>query len=786
MEKFMSSAPFELTNIVVRAGAGAGKTTELTQRVINLARNYFLKHRSYPHFVVTTFTRKATQELRERLLKEALKTEDRGLIEFIRSPSHLHISTIHGVLSLFLSRYGSVVGLNPKVSFVDQKRETGVLKKKLRMLCETDPVFLESFQSLLEIAEFSEILSATKNYFRLKMQFGVASPIGTEELRKLREQQSRELFARMQILATEIRKTKMPDAWLSLASYLEARAVLFSKEEDVHQFWTRTLHDLPSTRKTKDVSEELAALRDEIKEKIESLATWSNSDEFFDLHEQSCGHFQLCADLLSEELRKEKILRGEIMMEDLENLSLSLIREYPQAAESFAGQWNYWLIDEFQDTSPAQVELLRALTGGTPSFVVGDPQQSIYLFRGARSEVFREKEEQVVHSGGSLMSKMKNYRSRPELLMFFNHLFLSLSSQFQEMEPREEVENISSDFVAEMLVTPKDVPDSELKAVLFRCQELLAQGVSPEKICVLTKNNQDLEDLGWMAIEMKVPVQIHSAGRYFDRREVIDALSLLKFLCNPHDNLNFLQVLRSPHFHLTDQEIYENCQKANNSFWLSFPRTNSVLTALQQALVDSQSRGIGAVWSELLVERQYFHFAHAMDPSGRREANLWKLVQMIKMEERRPGFSYLEFLSDLDNAEEETRDAVPVIEPQRIHLMTVHASKGLQFAHVIVPRLGKGMPSPRRIFFQADEMTGQWTLSLPEPDEGKKVGSPFGEKLRETQKNRSGLENDRLLYVALTRAQESVTLIAQDKYEKSSWMARWPLQKVSGEYEFDH
>lgn len=100
----MSSPTFELNNIIVRAGAGAGKTTRLTQTVLDVAQGFKKKHARWPRVVVTTFTRKATQELRERLVTVTCRDQSQELLQYVSSPSQVFISTIHGVLNLFLKQ----------------------------------------------------------------------------------------------------------------------------------------------------------------------------------------------------------------------------------------------------------------------------------------------------------------------------------------------------------------------------------------------------------------------------------------------------------------------------------------------------------------------------------------------------------------------------------------------------------------------------------------------------------------------------------------------------------
>lgn len=816
----MQSPPFELIDIVVRAGAGAGKTTELTQRVLKLAQDFHVKHQRYPHFVVTTFTRKATQELKERLMKEAMKRDDPGLIAFLKRPSQLHISTIHGILSIFLAKFGSIMGLSPKLIVVPDSRERFQIKKQIRELCQKNPQFNDDLQALLENCEFSDLQEAFGQYFRLKMQYGKIPYFQKADFEKHLEGKKETVLETMKALAWVIRDSDVPEVWQELAAFCEASV----KNPD----FAAIIENLPAPKKTKAIPDNVIELRDELKDLLKFFDNWRVTNEFFYYHEQTCGTFQRCAEALTDALLESKLFSGEITMQDLETLSLRLIRQHPEAAQSFSKQWDYWLVDEYQDTSPVQVELLKALSGEAKSFVVGDPQQSIYLFRGARSEVFSQRESLVESQKGVLFSKLTNYRSKPELLEFFNFLFAGISPQFQKMKPKAEPEASPKFSVAEIFVvgeepvaeapdagqaksakaksktaakkeitaqisgTVANETDQELETVLFRCHELIQKGVPLEKICVLFRSNRDLEELAWMALQNGIPVQALSAGQFFEQREIIDALALLKFLCNPHDNRNLLQILRSPLFRVPDQTLYEWCQEAGSSYWQSFlAHKHAVVLELLQALMATQEKGVGTLWRDLLVEKKYFHFAQSMDPSGKREANLWKLIHMVRSEERRPGFSYLEFLKDLDvrtlsTEESDEGEAVPVIEPKRVHLMTVHASKGLQFAHVILPRMGKTPPPVSPDFFLNDEQTGRWTLSLVEPEEGKKTASLSGVNLTETMKRRQKEEEDRVLYVALTRAEESVSLIWKQDPKSESWAGRMPLKLDEGHHQYEN
>ena len=119
-------------------------------------------------------------------------------------------------------------------------------------------------------------------------------------------------------------------------------------------------------------------------------------------------------------------------LSDLEFTAVKILRTKKHIVTTFSKDWDYWLIDEYQDTTPLQAEILNRLRGASKEFCSwGIPKQSIYLFRGARSEVFDKKQSQI----NATHSMDKNYRSHPSLLYFFNDFFKNMEGDFPKNAP---------------------------------------------------------------------------------------------------------------------------------------------------------------------------------------------------------------------------------------------------------------------------------------------------------------------------------------------------------------
>ncbi|MEK2646533.1 UvrD-helicase domain-containing protein [Bdellovibrio sp. BCCA] len=793
----MSSTTSELKNTILRAGAGAGKTTTLTQTFLKFASDFKNNNGKFPRIVVTTFTRKATQELKERLLSKALDDGRDDLFQYVSSKSQVQISTIHGVLSLFLSRYGSAIGLTPDYKIMsDSEIRKGARKIMRKYLLESPQL-----QELLEEYDFQTLEGALLKYFGENVIFPQMKFIAKDELQKEAAKIVQDISGKLKRVCTEIMQEASNEKWQEYAQSLAGFDWTVSDQnwdgffERLDSFWEFT--SKPVFRKATppfslSLNEELETLRDRIDV---LLSEPRYRPAFWEKHQKNCELFEELAHNFCRDFMQTKLENGLLSMSDLETLAFKIIQGSPEAASKFSHEWDFWMVDEYQDTSPVQVELLRHLIGEKPLFVVGDPQQSIYLFRGARSEVFQEKVQEIQDQAGEVQIKLVNYRSSPEVLEFFNHYFTKLSPQFAAMTPApDKVKKGNDEPVVQVLLTETgedDETSAEVLTTVARIQELLNSGVSPEQICVLGRTHKTLEDIAKVAQEYGVPLQLHSGSGFYERREVLDALAMLKFLVNPHDNANFVALLRSPWLIMSDSEIASYCHSYKHSFWKEALKTleqkeeNHPLRILKNLLAQSEIKGLSWTLKKSLIDLGLFDYSAKIDSTGRREANLWKVVSLLSQEERRPGFNFLDFLdSSLEtlSADEggEDADATPVIEPKRVNFMTVHASKGLQFEQVILPGMGQDPRNSHAPVLSIREKDGLWSLKIRNEETQSMAGSILAEQITEELRHRESEEFNRVLYVALTRAKSGVTLLWDKKIGKKSWAAHCPLNLEEG------
>lgn len=793
----MSSASSQLKNKILRAGAGAGKTTTLTQTFLNFASQFKQEQGKFPRIVVTTFTRKATQELKERLLNKSLELGRDDLFQYVSSKSQVQISTIHGVLSVFLARYGASIGLTPDYRIMSD----GEIRKGARKIMRKYLLEDSNLQELLEEYDFPVLENALLAYFSESVNFPSMQFIPLTELESETKKLVAHLSSWVSRVATAISQETGNEKWQEYSQSLlnfswktenENWADFFSRLESFWEFTSKPAYRKASAPFSASLNDEL----EEVRERIDKLLEEPRyRPSFWSKHQRNCELFDQLAQSFCRDFLATKLEKGALSMSDLETLASKIVREAPEAARQFSQEWDYWMVDEYQDTSPAQVELLRHLIGNKPVFIVGDPQQSIYLFRGARAEVFNEKVMEIQSENGELEEKLRNYRSTPEVLDFFNYYFTRLSKDFAAMTPNPEKLRVGNENpIVQVLLSEtmdEDPTSQEVLNTVFRIQELLAEGVSPEQICVLGRTHKTLEEIAKVAQDFGVPLQLHSGSGFYERREVLDALSILKFLVNPHDNANFVALLRSPWLWVSDTELVNYCHGLRHSYWQEAQKEIETkdethpLKLLRALLEISEKQGLTAALKKAIKDLGLFDYSSHIDSSGRREANLWKVIALLSEEERRPGFNFLDFLdSSLESLSVdeggEDADATPVIEPKRVNFMTVHASKGLQFDQVIVPGMGQDPRASHAPILSIHEKSGLWSLKVRIEETQAMASSVLADQITEELRTRESAEFLRVLYVALTRAKSGVTLLWDRKVGKKSWAALCPLNLEEG------
>ena len=705
----------ELKLEVIKAGAGAGKTSSLIDTFISSIYRYYKENQIFPKVVVSTFTRKATRELKERLLLKAIEKNDKNLIEYISYSPSLQISTIHGILNRFLQTYGHRIGLSPGFTIINEwsSHELFISTLKEHLLKNPD------IAVLLDHYSFKQLSNIMKKYVLHIQQYQKADPVPMK---------------------------------------------------NVKQACKKTITDLLQNSLKKNNQDHLMEIQ-------------NTEDTFLQSFDKLSTTLAECGQHILKSWTQKKLELSCIDYNDLEFMSLEIIRKAP----FMENPWDLWFLDEYQDTSLIQKEILNHLTRNSTVFIVGDPQQSIYRFRGADTSVFKDTEMKAQQVKSGLVTKKQvNFRSSSELISFFNDVF---SDRFEKIEPSIKKYDRTREVARIMLIEKfqNNTKEVENEIIFQRIKALLSNGVQPNNIAILSHKNKTLYRLSHYLKNKNIPVYLHSTGQFHDNKEIKDALFLLRFFLNPHHNENLLCLLRTVYLRIEDQILAQWSQQTDHlSLWsicLKNIPQYSVIQFLNHYLEEAKIHGIIHSFQNALEASGFFDLSYYQDPTGLSEANLWKLI--YQLQSHLPG-NLLGFVDrllqdqQLNEQDTETHNAVSATTDfSAVQLMTIHSAKGLEFENVILTgicdNLGRGNENE---YFSRDKSSGQWVLSVKSDKLDKQVKSQFQQHILEKEKQEKIQEMDRLFYVALTRAKKTVTLIGSKTSTKNpisanSWMGRF-------------
>lgn len=765
---------FQVKSKAVHAGAGAGKTYNLTLDVTAFAKNFFNAHKRWPRVVVTTFTKKATQELSERILQRAMDTET-DTMPFVNSGYYLQVSTIHGILDRMLKECGSHMGLRRDFTYMSSSEAVFLSKKVLKSILDKEGQYID----LVRHYSFRDL----HNLLQEAGEHPLAgySPVSEQDLMALLTEQVSALKAELIDVIGQIQGMELTPKWGEVLSLMESLTLLVNtKNWEANRKRIGELLENLSLNGLKPRKEgPLLDIYPRFKDCVDGLREFSEeyySSSCMKLADKYNKQFGQLLNDYTTKLHLEKKTINKIEISDLEVFAQQMMMTNKADVEKYARQFDYWVIDEFQDTSPLQLELLTTLIGSSPYHIVGDPQQSIYLFRGARSEVFSGAVEVIKKNNGDYVQLIKNYRSQEKALETINFLTNKLGPAFSPMEPTKPTENDEPS----LYIQAGCSEEYELAHVYRHVLNLLEKGARFEDIAILVRKNEQLKTVGEYLSSQKIPVHLSSSGQFWRRREVMDCILLLKFILNPYDEAALTALLRMPFLPTTDEDIVGWIQD-DEPLWAYLSQaqanaTSAVAANTYQILNDilqvAQLQGVVHGFLNALDKFKFFDHHLIYDSSGRAEGNVWMFIHKLRTFESTTSGTFFDFIADCEKAEflVATSDAPGAIDNNKIAIMTIHAAKGLQFEHVLMPFMATEQYIENKKQFLVDEIRKKWCIRTPSSEKELSTSSSLYEKnILAYFKTLLQDEDARLFYVAITRAIQSIYVSWNSDVKNRSW-----------------
>jgi DNA helicase II / ATP-dependent DNA helicase PcrA len=444
-------------------------------------------------------------------------------------------------------------------------------------------------------------------------------------------------------------------------------------------------------------------------------------------------------------LYQRRLLASNAMdFDDLLMLTVAVLERFPEALARWQKAFRYVLVDEYQDTNHAQYRLLQLLAGKHRNLmVVGDPDQSVYAFRGA--DIRNILDFETDFSDARSIALEQNYRSTNTILRAANHVIRN------NRERKEK--NLWSELGEGLPVHVIEVEDehAEARFVAAEIAALVEEGYSADEVAVFYRTNAQSRVLEDVLVRQGIAYQVIGGPRFYERAEIKDAIAYLQVLDNPWDAISLTRIANKPRRGIGDTTIsklqaYAEAHGISLFEALAYPQEAGVgaaplkaVDALRTLLVSLQSAAqefaVPALIEAVLERTGYLDALEAertIEARGRIE-NLQEFVGVgQEYVQQAPEPSLSGFLQEISLYSDQ--DAIRG-EQSLVTLMTLHNAKGLEFRAVFMIGIEEGIfPHIRSIEEQGVE------------------------------------EERRLAYVGMTRAQER--LVLTHATSRSLWGSR--------------
>ncbi|MFH1024121.1 MAG: UvrD-helicase domain-containing protein [Planctomycetota bacterium] len=484
----------------------------------------------------------------------------------------------------------------------------------------------------------------------------------------------------------------------------------------------------------------------------------------------------------------------------------NLLRDHLDVREELKNRYRHLLVDEFQDTDPLQYEIVLYLAEArgrcaadwrrvTPEpgklFIVGDPKQSIYSFRGADIRAFRHTVETVLGGAAARCRLATNFRSAPAVVAAVNGLFTRLIREGECQPPyeplssgRDAVPPGAAGVEVVRLAPPgggayPNVPDATAAEAGWIARWIAREFVGkreihhrrdgPRKVrwgdvAILFQKTTALGDYLQALRAEGIPFVAEGGRQFFVTTEVMDFINLLAVLADPTDRAALAGVLRSPVGGFTDGEILEFADANGGRLpeavggGIRFPdgcgdALRGLFSTLDETRREALTRPIPDAVDVVIARFPVVESAIILAGGEQGRANILKIRRMAVAWGGRADTDFAGFVGRLRTGwrerEEEGESLLAEEAQDAVRVLTIHKAKGLEFPVVILAGLHSGTAGNRETKpIRKDWMTGRWGVAMGDH------ASPAAIQLGQDGNAAREAEDRRLFYVAATRAEE--------------------------------
>lgn len=817
-------------NLLLSAAAGSGKTTVLVARVMKLIE----EGADIDRMLVVTFTNAAASDMRAKLSKKLSEAADKGDKRYrdqMIALEHANISTMHAFCSEFLRTNFERAGVDPEYRILDDAIQRQLLDAALDEVMEEAYAEIDSDESL-----------QTLDYGR-----------GPKGVRALTES-----------FAQTLEERPDPEAWLKRVTDAEimipewlnelkrsakntlSRAIVHLREaanlpncpENYENAMRADIETLRRIQALDDCDALLRALSEfklttpkrgkrmddadrEAAERVKDMrAQAKKSIEGIRLLDHPIVTARADAKLLCEEIctlgrlslrvrdrfEEKKSEQSGLTYADLETCTLRALRD-ESVAQSVRERFDYVFIDEYQDTSDIQEEIISRISRSDNRFMVGDVKQSIYRFRMAKPRLFIDKFSRYRSGeGGTLIPLTRNFRSKRAILDFVNGVFekimiggdseitydalarLNPGAADDGMYCKTEIHILDGQKNADVDPDVAEMVTAERESLFIahKIREMMNNDATLKfrDFAILTRNKSNtFTPMLPVLLSQNIPAYADGAAGYFESLEIKLATAMLKLIVNRRNDAELIAVLHSPVVGLNAEALAKIRIQSRNTAYIDAAWKYAFgadmperAEGMQDAIADklraffdllehwrlcAGTIGLGELVRMVLNESGFYDYAAALPGGRQRQANLDQLIGDAARYDSEMSGSLSRYLKHAENLRAKgDGDAAHLLgeNDDVVRMMTVHKSKGLEFRVVFGALTGKNLGAQRMPDLVSHSDLGVGFL-LADPELRTRRKTLPQSAIQERIRREDAAEEMRILYVMLTRAQERLFLV---------------------------
>jgi len=838
-------------NILVSAAAGSGKTFVLIQRILKLIA---VDNKDIRGMLLATFTNAAAAQMSKKIydaLNKLVYEQNINSEHLKKQIAYLNssdICTLHSFCIKIIKNYFYVTGMNYDFSIIDGADDMMLKTEAIDELIEDMYANADSeFLKLADIYTTAKGAENLKDIILKSYDYAQSRPEGLKWLKNEIEyynyencQKSKWAFEIYNECINILRHSQsfMKKAINIAQGYLDIKSICQLNEEEnkigdlinaIENAYENYFNFEPadfgalriSTKYRGAIKDEIKNLRDEAKELYKEAAAKMRSLNFSKVENENKIIYKTLSALYkaAEQFNKiygeKKAKRKAITFNDCEHICLDILQN-DEIATEIKKNYEFIFIDEYQDISPLQEEILKLISRDDNLFMVGDIKQSIYRFRLADADIFKAKYDNFKNDNNrnELIILNKNFRSAKNIINCVNAVFEKIMDKnsagidydndarlvyankenlceyktdiyiFTKTDDACEEENdaknsndILSDYENTEIeaVNTANIIKDLLNTQIYDKEHKIYRNAEYKDIVILLQSaNIDGQSYCQILNNNNIPASFDAGKGYFDNLEVSLILNLLYVIDNDYSDIALIAVMRAPFFDFSLKDLMKIRNAHNHGFFYEAAnnyknnynddlseRLNKFYAFIKKYRKKSRYLSIYNLLINIYKETAYYEYVSLLEEGSSRKDNLTQLLNIAKKYEKTGTGGLFGFINYIEKIKASKADAVNVSSAQKsnsVKIMSIHKSKGLEFPIVIIGRTHKEFNKSdlqKEIIFHKKLGVG---AVYYDTDLGYKCDSLAKKAIKSACEDELIAEQLRLLYVALTRAEQRLII----------------------------